>query len=78
MVRVMAVQPDGMILSGGDFGMRRSYPDGNDDTSFVPAASGIVYDLILQPDGRIVAGGSFTSLGGESRNYIGRLNPDGT
>jgi predicted outer membrane repeat protein len=33
--------------------------------------------LALQPDGKILVGGEFTSLGGQARNYIGRLHPDG-
>ena len=32
----------------------------------------------MQPDGKIVVGGAFTTLGGQARNYIGRLNADGT
>jgi len=32
----------------------------------------------LLADDTIVVGGAFTSLGGQTRNYIGRLNPDGT
>jgi hypothetical protein len=32
----------------------------------------------LQADGKIVVGGYFTTLGGQTRNHIGRLNPDGS
>ena len=31
-----------------------------------------------QPDGKVLVGGNFSTLGGQTRNYIGRLNPDGT
>jgi len=41
-------------------------------------AHGAVWALVLQPDGKIVVGGSFTELGGEARNSIAGLNPDGT
>jgi hypothetical protein len=37
-----------------------------------------VKSLVVQPDGKIVAGGSFTSLAGQPRNRIARLNADGT
>ena len=32
----------------------------------------------MQADGKILAGGAFFTLGGQTRNYIGRLNPDGS
>ncbi len=32
----------------------------------------------VQPDGKIVIGGSFTSVGGVARNYIARVNADGS
>src|SRR6185503_18710842 len=34
--------------------------------------------LGVQPDGKIVIGGQFTAVNGTSRNYIARLNADGT
>src|SRR5207302_23710 len=37
-----------------------------------------VDSLAVQADGKILVGGSFTTLGGQSRHYIGRLNADGT
>ena len=52
---------------------------GNSATDgFNPGANSYVYALAVQADGKIVVGGSFTTLGGQPRNYIGRLNPDGT
>jgi uncharacterized delta-60 repeat protein len=44
--------------------------------SFNPGADHYVHALALQSDGRILAGGHFTQLGGQSRPYLGRLNPD--
>src|SRR6266849_6459360 len=46
--------------------------------SFNPGANTNVYSLAVQADGKILVGGAFTTLGGQSRNYIGRLNADGT
>ena len=34
--------------------------------------------LVVQADGKILVGGCFTTLGGQTRNGIGRLNADGT
>jgi uncharacterized delta-60 repeat protein len=41
-------------------------------------ANGTVYALALQTDGKIVVGGIFSTLGGQLRSRIGRLNPDGS
>ena len=41
-------------------------------------AGGDVRAMAVQPDGKILIGGSFTNLGGQPRNFIGRLNPDGS
>ena len=32
----------------------------------------------MQLDGKIVLGGGFWSVGGQSRNHIARVNPDGS
>ncbi len=45
---------------------------------FNPDADGVVYAVAIQPDGRVLVGGNFTTLGGQARSRIGRLNPDGT
>ncbi len=46
--------------------------------SFNPGANGPVTALAIQPDGKILVGGTFTTLGGQPRGRLGRLNPDGT
>jgi uncharacterized delta-60 repeat protein len=46
--------------------------------SFNPGASGTVLSLAVQADGKIVVGGGFTTLGGQTRERIARLNADGT
>src|SRR5205823_6468305 len=50
---------------------------------FDPNANGTVFAVVVQPDGKVLLGGDFTTLspnGGATvtRNYIARLNPDGT
>src|SRR2546428_4232803 len=46
--------------------------------SFNPGADSVVRSPAVQADGKILVGGAFTTLGGQSRNIIGRLNADGT
>ena len=77
-ITALAVQQDGKILVRG----RRLNVDGSLDTSFNPAREG-ERRLAVQADGKILVGGSFTTLGGggtgtTTRNYIGRLNADGS
>ena len=86
----IAVQPsDGKILIGGAFTtlkggtitrrrIARLDSNGNVDTTFDPNANGPVYSIAVQSDGKILIGGDFTSVGGTARNYIARLNPDGS
>jgi uncharacterized delta-60 repeat protein len=68
-----------LLLAGGTPVMRgQSALDG-----FDPNANGTVRVVVVQPDGKILLGGEFTSVapnGGAAvpRNYIARLNPDGT
>ena len=68
-----------VLLAGGAAAVRgQSALDG-----FDPNANGIIHAVVVQPDGKILIGGDFTTLspnGGAAvtRNYIARLNPDGT
>lgn len=39
-----------------------------------PNADNGVYSIAVQPDGKIVVGGTFTSMGGQPRNGIARLD----
>ena len=48
------------------------------DSSFNPGASAGAICLAVQADGKILVGGGFTTLGGQTRNNIGRLNADGS
>ena len=53
--------------------------NGNLDTSFADLqVSGAIYALAVQPDGKILVGGSFSTIGGQNRLNLARLNADGT
>jgi uncharacterized delta-60 repeat protein len=79
----IVVQPDGLILVGGNFftvnGASRSNivrlnPDGTVDANFTnPFLSTTVSDVALLTNGRIIVGGSFTSP-----RRIARLQPNGS
>jgi uncharacterized delta-60 repeat protein len=86
-VNTVAVQPDGKILIGGDFGgviIIRLNADGSLDGSFT---IGVGYDLsfsaayassiALQPDGSILVGGNFIFFNGLNINRIVRLDSGG-
>ena len=76
-VRVMALQPNGQIIIGGNFtGIQptggpgavtrnhaaRLNADGTLDPAFDPGADGAVYAIAYQANGQIVIGGSFTTV----------------
>jgi uncharacterized delta-60 repeat protein len=85
-VTAMAVQGDGKILAGGGFssigGQPRTSIARLDPTtgladSFDPHANGFVATIAVQSDGKVLAGGGFSganSIGGQTRNFIARLN----
>ena len=61
--------------------MARLLADGSLDPSFTTTGSGFngqLNALALQADGQVLAGGLFTSYNGSPRNYLARLNPDGS
>ena len=82
-VSTCAVQADGHVLLGGSFYwgslacLVRLGSDGTLDATFNPAGSGPVYSIAVQADGKVVVAGAFASLGGATRNNIGRLNVNG-
>ena len=76
-VNAIAVQTDGRIVIGGDFGtiqgalsttvttrsrIARLNADGTLDGAFNPNANAPVNALLVQPDGSVLVGGAFTSL----------------
>ena len=84
-----AIQSDGKIIVGGYFtsfnGTTRNYiarlnTDGSLDASFNPGTgfNADVWSTSIQSDGKIIVGGRFTSFNGTTRNYIARLNTDGS
>jgi uncharacterized delta-60 repeat protein len=88
-VRTIVVQPDGKVVIGGDFtsynGTSRNYiarlnANGSLDTSFNPGtgANSRVRTIVVQPDGKVIIGGDFNSYNGTSRNYVARLNANGS
>lgn len=88
MVRAVAVQPDGMILIGGNFsyvdevtraGLARLDESGRvDDFSVTLEGAAQVEAIQVLPDGRILVGGNFTGVNGLPIERVVRLFPDGS
>ena len=55
-----------------------SAPGGALDAAFNPAPDSTVFALAVQPDNKILVGGEFTTVSGQWRQGIARLNADGT
>jgi uncharacterized delta-60 repeat protein len=86
-VQAIAVQADGKLVIGGDFGevdgaphsmIARVNPDSSLDAAFSPQIDGAVNSIVIQPDGKILAGGLFSSVDDQTRYNIARLEADGT
>ena len=89
-VYAIAIQADGKILIGGNFttvnGANRYHiarlnTDGSLDNTFqngMAGASSNVRCIQIQSDGKILIGGDFTAVNNTGRNYIARLNSDGS
>ena len=89
-VYALSMQPGGLIVAGGDFTtvnglpqnrLARLFTNGITDTTFMAGqsgANGAVRALITQSDTRLVVGGQFTTFNSVNRNYLTRLNTDGT
>jgi uncharacterized delta-60 repeat protein len=89
-VQTITIQSDGKILVGGNNftsyngtstnRIIRLNTDGSVDTSFSYGSGfdAIVESIVVQPDAKILIGGWFTTYNGNSRNYIIRLNSDGS
>ncbi|MGH7972629.1 MAG: hypothetical protein ACREIC_28280, partial [Limisphaerales bacterium] len=85
----LALQADGKILMAGSitfqplgntrYLLARFDTNGTLDTSFdagpVLGSFPIIYAIALQADGKIIVAGNFTSLNGNTRNYLARLVP---
>ena len=77
------LHPFGTAISGHSYVARLNH-DGTADSSFTPNANNVVNAMVLQPNGQIIISGKFTTIQptGSStpvtRNYVARLNADGT
>jgi uncharacterized delta-60 repeat protein len=90
-VNAIALQADGKVLVVGIFAkvngvsrnrIGRLNADGTLDTGFqegMTGANGVaVSSVAVQQDGKVLIGGIFTTVNDEGRNYVTRLNADGT
>ncbi len=66
-----------MVLSGGIF-IAVDASAASIDDGFDPNANGGVKSIAIELDGKILVGGEFTTIGGQTRNRIARLNMDTT
>ncbi len=83
----VAVQPDGKILAGGQFGappgLVRLKPDGTLDRNFRDNTQGLIdggiWHIEVQNTGKILLAGAFENLNGAlGSQFFARLNSDGT
>ncbi|MCD9853095.1 T9SS type A sorting domain-containing protein [Epilithonimonas sp. JDS] len=88
-IMAMGLQTDGKIIVAGDFtsydgiarkGIARLNSDGSIDQTFNPGSGivGRVLNIIIQQDGKIIISGDFTQFNNIQKNYIARLNVDGS
>jgi uncharacterized delta-60 repeat protein len=88
-VETTSIQADGKIIVGGNFTdfngiainrIARLNADGTLDTGFDPGSGfdNPVFSTSIQADGKIIVGGEFYNFNGTPRNYIARLNEDGS
>lgn len=89
----LLVQADGKIVLTGTFrqfgaqataGLARLNTDGSLDQGFMTALNGglgaqtFTPRIALQPDGKLLVGGSFSTVAGQPRRALARLNTDGS
>ncbi len=78
------LQPNGAPSATTRQYVARLNSNGTLDEGFDPKANNYVMNVTLQPDGKVLLGGLFTTLQpngaptASGRNYIARLNPNGT
>ncbi len=91
-VLALFLQQDGKILAGGDFTIAnglireriaRLNPDGTLDQAFSQTstnagANDSVLAIVSQTDRRVLVGGRFTTMNSVNRNFLARLNSDGS
>ena len=77
------LQPTNEINVANRTHLARLNPDGSIDSEFFPVIGGNVLAIAVQPDGGLLFGGAFTGVavsgsGAVGRNYLARVNADGT
>ena len=88
-VNTAVLQGDGKIIIGGDFTsyngtsrnrIARLNADGTLDATFDPGvgANATVFSTAIQSDGKIVIGGSFSTYNSNTKNFIARINSNGS
>jgi uncharacterized delta-60 repeat protein len=90
-VNAIVIDPSGNLIIGGAFSgydltptgyIAKLSSDGILDNTFKTntgtAFNNPVTSLVQQPDGKILAGGFFTSFNGTPRQFLARLNADGS
>lgn len=92
-VKAVSLQTDGKLVIAGNFAtingtnrnrIARLNANGSLDLSFNPGTGvtgnvgTFVRSLVAQADGKFFIGGSFTTINGTNRNYLARLNVDGS
>ncbi|MBR0347916.1 MAG: delta-60 repeat domain-containing protein [Rudaea sp.] len=88
-ISALATNAAGDVYAGGFFGMfggvARTYiaklagADGTVDATWNPQSNGSVNVLAVDTDGSVyVGGGGFSTIGGQSRNYLAKLAGSGT
>ncbi len=88
-VRAFLVQPDGNVVMSGAHSLYNGssantivrldvYGAVDPGFSVGTGANNYISAMALQPDGKILIGGAFTSYNGTGRNYIARINANGS
>jgi len=89
LLKTIVSLPNGMALLGGNFTSvggasrqrmaRVGWTVGNDSAFADPQITGgQVSSIGVQPNGQYIVGGEFTTVGGNSRPYLARINSNGT
>jgi hypothetical protein len=88
-VQALALQGDGKVIVGGEFigvngaarhNLARLNADSSLDPGFTPSCStdGRVLAVAVQPGGKVLLGGEFGFVNTVPRQYLARLNAEGT
>lgn len=72
-----SLQPNGAASATARVGIARLNSDGTLDSAFNANANHYTLSMAPQADGKLVVGGYFSSIGGQSRNRVARLDAAG-